>query len=198
MQLVDHRGLADAGITGHEHQLGCSVSYEAIEGREQGVDLALPPVQPFRDHEPVRPVLRAKRERVDPSERLPYREATLKISLQPGGGLVALLGGLGQKLHHDRRELRRYCNHPFARRDQLARDMAVDPSHRIGGGEGQRAREELVECAPPRRRDRFGNRSTGSSGPSAPAPCRRAFRRSPQAARGPDARGVGGTRSRTR
>src|ERR1700688_1590981 len=40
VQLVHYRGLADAG-----------------KGSEQSLDLALPAVQPFRDHEPVRRVL---------------------------------------------------------------------------------------------------------------------------------------------
>ena len=36
--------------------------------------------------------------------RLPFRQAAAKIGRDARGGLVALLGGLGQQLHHDRRE----------------------------------------------------------------------------------------------
>ena len=35
--------------------------------------------------------------------------------------------------------------HPLGGRHRLARDMAMDPLHRIGGGERQRAGEHLVE-----------------------------------------------------
>src|SRR5467141_1144441 len=90
VQLVHHRGLADAGIAGDEHELRRAVGQDTVEGSEQGFDLALPPVQPLRNHEPVRRVLRARREWVDPSERLPCCQASAKISLDPGGGLVAV------------------------------------------------------------------------------------------------------------
>ena len=136
VQFVRNRGLANAGIAGHEHELGRTLGHDALEGREQGVDLALPPVQPLRDHEAVRGVVHAGRERVDPSGRLPCCLAPAKVSLDPSGGLIALLGGLREKLHHDRRELGWYRNHPFAGRDRLSRDVAVNPFHRIGGGEG--------------------------------------------------------------
>src|ERR1700733_16240570 len=45
MQLVDYRRFADTGITGDEHKLGCAAGHDPVEGREQRVDLALPPVQ---------------------------------------------------------------------------------------------------------------------------------------------------------
>ena len=44
VQFIHYRGLTDAGISGHEHKLGCAVDHNAVEGREQGGDLALPPV----------------------------------------------------------------------------------------------------------------------------------------------------------
>ena len=71
VQLVHHRGLADPGIAGHQHEIGRAVGHDAVEGLEQGVDLALPPVQLLRDHQPIRCVLSAERERVDPAGRLP-------------------------------------------------------------------------------------------------------------------------------
>src|SRR3981081_2748505 len=43
VQLVHHRGLADAGIPGNEHQLRGAVGQDPVKGCEQGVDLALPP-----------------------------------------------------------------------------------------------------------------------------------------------------------
>ena len=63
VQLIHHGGFADAGITGYEHEFWCAVGHDAVEGCEQGVDLALPPVQLLRDQQPVRRVVRAQRER---------------------------------------------------------------------------------------------------------------------------------------
>jgi hypothetical protein len=54
VQLVHHRGFADTGISGHEHEFRGAMGHDTLEGREQGMDLALPAVQPLRDHEPVR------------------------------------------------------------------------------------------------------------------------------------------------
>ena len=63
VQLVDHRGLADAGIARDEHELRRAVGHDAVEGGEQRLDLALPAVELLRDQQPVRRVVRAERER---------------------------------------------------------------------------------------------------------------------------------------
>src|SRR6266403_1030612 len=104
MQLVHHRGLADAGIAGDEHEFQGAVRHDPVEGSEQSVDLALPAVEFLRDQQPVRYVATAEREGLDPAMRLPLRQAAPKIGLNTSGGLVALLGGLGEELHHDCRE----------------------------------------------------------------------------------------------
>src|SRR5258705_13459850 len=72
-------------------------------------------------------------------------EASSKISLDTGGGLVALLGSLGETLHHDCREQPREPRDPLVGRYRLPRDMAVYPPHRIGGGEGELPRQHFVE-----------------------------------------------------
>ncbi len=144
VQLVHHGGLADPGIAGHEHELRRAMGHDPVEGREQRADLALPPVQPLRDHEPVRYVVRAHRERVDAAMRRPFRQAPAEIGFDARGGLVSVLGGLGQQLHHDRR-YRSGNRGALARRRRLPGNVAMDPPHRIGGGEGQRPREHLVE-----------------------------------------------------
>src|SRR5258708_8092489 len=100
VQLVHHRGLADAGIAGHEHEFRCTVGHDPVKRSEQSRDLALPPIQPLRDHEPVRRVLCAERERVDPSERLPCCKASAKSSLDASGGLRPLPSRLLHRLHH--------------------------------------------------------------------------------------------------
>ena len=71
VQLVDHRGLADAGIAGHQHELGCAVAHHPVEGREQRVDLALAAVELLRDQQPVRHVVRAEREWLDAADAPP-------------------------------------------------------------------------------------------------------------------------------
>ncbi len=74
-------GLADAGIAGDEHQLRRAAGDDAIEGGEQGVDLALPPVQFLGNQEPVRRVVRAERERVDPASETPIAARQRRRSL---------------------------------------------------------------------------------------------------------------------
>src|ERR1700676_2754144 len=49
VQFVHHRGLADTGITGHEHQLRGAVGHDTVEGSEQRVNLALSAVKLLRD-----------------------------------------------------------------------------------------------------------------------------------------------------
>src|ERR1700756_3760256 len=53
VQLVHHRRFADAGITGYEHELWRTLSNDPVEARNQGIDLALPPVQLLRDQQSV-------------------------------------------------------------------------------------------------------------------------------------------------
>ena len=57
VELVDDRGLADAGVSGNEHQLWPPASDDAIERGEQGVELVVPPVQLLGDHEAIRSVI---------------------------------------------------------------------------------------------------------------------------------------------
>ena len=62
---------------------------------------------------------------------LPFGQTAPQIVLEAGGGLVALLGRLGEELHDDLREDGRNALQPLRRRDRLSCDMAVDPFHRI-------------------------------------------------------------------
>ena len=135
--LVDHRGLADSRIAGHEHEFRRAVRYDPVERSEQSVDLALPAIELLRDQQPVRYVATAEREGFDPAMRLPLLQAVPEIGLDTRGGLVARLGSLGEEFHHNSRERPRDARDPLAGRRRLPRDMAVHPLHRIGGGEGE-------------------------------------------------------------
>ena len=73
VQLIDHRRLANAGIAGDQHEFCRAIRHDAVEGCEQRVNLALPPVQPLRDQQTVRGISHAQRERLDTAVRLPFR-----------------------------------------------------------------------------------------------------------------------------
>ena len=145
VQLIDDSGLADARIAGHEHEFRRAVRHDPIEGREQHIDLALPAVELLRNQQPVRTVVRAQREPLDMAMRVPIRQAAPEIGLDACGGLVALLGGLGEELHDDCRERDWHICNPLMGRHRSPRDMAVHPLHRIGGSEGELPRQHFVE-----------------------------------------------------
>jgi len=65
--------------------------------------------------------------------------------LEAGGGLVAILGRLGEELHDDPGEYGRNALQPFRRRHRLSRDVAMNPFHRIGRAERQASGQHLVE-----------------------------------------------------
>ena len=88
--------------------------------------------------------MRAQRERIDATMRLPFRQAAPKIGFQAGGSLVALLGVLGEELHNDGRQRLGDCG-AITGRCRLACNVAVDPLQRVGGGKRQRARKHLVQ-----------------------------------------------------
>src|SRR6201987_1292728 len=119
--------------------------HDAVEGGKQGGDLALASVELLGDHQPLRRVLQTKRERLDPADRLPGGEALAEIRFDSRGGLVALLGGLREKLHNDRRKWgwRRPCK--LDKRDGLSRDVTVDQLDRVSCGEGQLPGQQLIK-----------------------------------------------------
>src|ERR1700730_17654337 len=53
VELVDDRGLADSGITRHQHQLRFTGGDDLIEGIQKRFDLSIAAVQFFRHEEPV-------------------------------------------------------------------------------------------------------------------------------------------------
>jgi hypothetical protein len=80
-----------------------------------------------------------EREGIDPAGGFPLREAAPQVVLDAGGRLIAILGGLGEQLHHDRRDHLRQTWPPLGRRHRSLRDVAVHPSHRIRRCERQTA-----------------------------------------------------------
>ena len=121
------------------------MGHDPLETGEQRFDLALAPIQPLRDQQPVRCVVRAQRKRVDAAIRLPFRDTSPQVRFHAGGGLVALLGGLGEELHCDVRQYRGDSRGPLIGGNRLPGDMAMHPFHRIGSGEGWRPRQHLVK-----------------------------------------------------
>jgi hypothetical protein len=65
VQFVHHRGFADAGISGHQHEFRVSLGHNSVEDRNQRINLALAAVQPLGDQQPIRSVVLAKRKSVD-------------------------------------------------------------------------------------------------------------------------------------
>ena len=150
VQLVDDRRLADARIARDQNEFRAAMHHDAVEGGKQGGDLALASVELLRDHQPLRRVLQTKRERLDPADRLPGGEALAEIRLDSRGGLVALLGGLREKLHDDHRKGSRHRPCKLDQRDGLSRDVTVDQLDRVNCGERQHAGQQFVKGDPQR------------------------------------------------
>ncbi len=100
---MDHRGLANARITGDEHERRRPIVDDSIEGREQSVDLRLPPIQLLGDQQSVRRVMRTQPESIDAALRLQLSQAAPQIRFHASGRLIALLSVLGEEPHSEER-----------------------------------------------------------------------------------------------
>jgi hypothetical protein len=89
--------------------------------------------------------MRAKWKRIDAAVRLPGLQARPKVGLHARGGLVPILGGLGEELHDDGGDRLRNSPHPLARGHRPSGDMAMNPLNRVRCGEGERPGEHLVQ-----------------------------------------------------
>src|SRR6266851_9338427 len=92
--------------------------------------------------------MRAQREWLNATLRLPFRQAPSKISFQPGSGLVALLGVLGEQLHDDCRYRARNTLRPLAGWPRLSCHVAVHQLHWIGSREWETPGQHLVKRHP--------------------------------------------------
>src|ERR1700722_14096951 len=108
MELIDECGFADAGVSGDQHQFRSATANDAVEGGEQSVNLAVPPVQLLGDYEAIRCVVSARSEVIDPPLGLPLGQATPKIALDSNRCLVPVLRRLGEQLHRDRADRGRH------------------------------------------------------------------------------------------
>src|SRR6516164_11234445 len=145
LQLVDDRGLADAGIARDQDELRRTAIDDAIECRKQGLDLTSPSVEFLGNQQPVGRVSSAQREVGDTTPGSPFGQAVSQVALEAGGGLVAIFGYLGEQLYHDVAYGRWQPGDTLAGRWRLARDMAVHPLHRVAGDKRQGTGEHLVE-----------------------------------------------------
>lgn len=89
--------------------------------------------------------MRARREIVDPSLRLPLRQAAPQIALDASRGLITLLRRLGKQLHRDPGHRGWHAALSFTGCVWLSSDVAVHPFHRIGGREWKATSQHLVE-----------------------------------------------------
>ena len=65
MPFVHHGGFADPGTTGYQHEFRHPLGHDPVEGGEQGLDLALSPIELFGDQQPVRSIVRSELEPID-------------------------------------------------------------------------------------------------------------------------------------
>ena len=148
MELMNDRGLANAGIAGHQHQLRSALGHDPVEGGEQGLDLGLASIEPLRDEEPVRQVPCPQRKGFDPAVGLPLHQAVPQVGLQPAGGLVALLGSFGEQLQDNSRDRLGNAGQALSGWYRLPGEVAMHPFHRFAGRKRQSAREHLIEGCP--------------------------------------------------
>src|ERR1700691_1765731 len=71
VQLMNDRGFADSGVTGHQNQRRCSGGDHSVEGGQQDLALLVTSVEFLGHDESVGSVVRAEGERVDASHRFP-------------------------------------------------------------------------------------------------------------------------------
>src|SRR5580693_3523373 len=145
MEFIDDGGLADTRVAGNKNQFRPAAGYNAVERREQGVDLRFSPVQFFGNQQPVWYVLFPKRKLINPAPRFPFIKTAPKIARSAGCCLIALLSRLSEQLHDDCRNLPRNTRYPLTWRHWLSCDMAVHQLHRIGSRKGEIPGQDLVK-----------------------------------------------------
>jgi hypothetical protein len=97
IELLDQGRLADARIAAHEHQRRPALVGNAIESRQQRLDLALSSVESFRDPELCARVPLGEREGLD-ATLTQHVEAPLQVVLDPERARISVLWILCEQL----------------------------------------------------------------------------------------------------
>ncbi len=144
-ELAHQRGLADARVPRYQDQLRGSGLGGALERLAQRRALGVAAVQLLWDPELLGDVVLAERERRERTVLREVAQAALQIVVQAERALVAVVGQLRQQLADDVGQRARHRRSYLVERPRLARDVTVDPAHRVLGLERQPASEQLVE-----------------------------------------------------
>ncbi|MNS11059.1 hypothetical protein D3C72_425910 [compost metagenome] len=149
-ELAHHPRLADARVAGDEHQRRRARRGDVLVGLNQRRDLLLAIVELLRQHEPVRDVAGPQRQGPDAALGEPLGPGGLQVVKQPAGGLVAVVGELGEQLEGDRPDRLRQIGPQRGRRHGLFGDVAVEPAQHVLALARQPPGEHLVEHHPQR------------------------------------------------
>jgi hypothetical protein len=144
VQLIDERGLADAGRAGDEEQLRAASHGARVRGG-QHLHIRDAPIQPLGQAKLVRPVRRAQREGVQRRSGLELVLALLQVGDEAPGALVAGRGVLGQQLEHDGRHRLRHRGQLLARGGRHPRHVRVEQLQRRLRLEGVVVGQQLEE-----------------------------------------------------
>jgi hypothetical protein len=118
---------------------------DPLEGRGEPRQLSLSTVQRLREDQATGDVSLAERERGDPAAGAQLLQAAAQVGLQADGGLVAILGVLGQQSQDDLADDLGHVGAQLGRRRRRARDVGVDQAHRRAALERQAAGEALEQ-----------------------------------------------------
>jgi len=129
VQFVHHEDLPTPRITGYEHHSGVPLARHgrrrraARQSRAHG-HTAFSGIRRRSGH-----VVNAEREQVDRTARLPFRQAALDGLLSRPGWSDNAPRQLWREASSRSPRAGRHPNYPFAGREPVVRDVAVDPFH---------------------------------------------------------------------
>ena len=144
VQLIHHRGFADTGITRDQHKFRRAVGHTRSKAASS---TSISRSRPYS----FSGISNRSDASCAPSGNGSMRPCDCHCSRhrrrsasRPDGGLVALLGVLGEQLHDDGRQRLGDCG-VIAEWCRLARNVAVDPLQGVAGSKRQRAGKHLVQ-----------------------------------------------------
>jgi hypothetical protein len=143
-QLAHQRGLADSRVPGDQHGLD-RAGRDPFERGGQHAQLRGAAVQPGRQLEPLRDVVAGQREVGDRAGLREALDAGVEVGEQAAGGLVAILGRLGQQLHHDVRHRPGDRRIDRVGRRRPDREVGMDDRQDVGVEERQAPGQQLEQ-----------------------------------------------------